>query len=130
MMSEKVVPDNEKLLYLCNTYRKLENLFGIGGRLSDGFFVEAYKRMGNSEKLKESLLKMIEAVLNPFPQPKQDLFFPAIKTKENHNEVSKHIKQMILRGLSEDNLINEFQEDIEFQEAFNKLKESIEEDTK
>ncbi|SHJ58747.1 DNA-binding transcriptional regulator, XRE-family HTH domain [Hathewaya proteolytica DSM 3090] len=128
MMNKEILPDNEKMMEICKIYRQIEDIFGIGGGLSEGFFVEAYERLGDSDKQKESLLKMMKDANKPLLMPNPVLFSPAIKIKDEQPRISMLLRKMLLRGLSEDKSMDEFQENPEVQRAIQELKQSIEED--
>lgn len=125
MMDEKMVQDAERLLEICNVAKKLEEMFHIG-YLSDGLFVEAYKRIGDSESAKRSIIRMIDSITGPIQSPNPLLFSPALKIQDKSPRVSKEIKEMLLRGIMEDSSYYDYDSCEEFHAAVERLKESIE----
>lgn len=126
MMNEKVMPDAAKMLEICEVYRKMEDIFGVGGGLSIGHFVEAYRRLGEKEKEKESIIQLIDAVIRPMKKPNPLLFscYPIDEEKWN-TAMTKEMKEMLLQGLLGEADYREFQEDEEFREAVGRLRKSI-----
>lgn len=125
MMNEKFEPDADKMLEICEVYRKLEEIFGIGGGLSAGFFVEAYQRMGQSKKAMDSLIQMIDVITSPMQMPNPLLFSSAVKAEKEKPVVVKEMKEMILHGLLTDGSYAPFREDVNFLSAVEKLRFSI-----
>lgn len=124
MMDEIMIPDTDRLLEICNVSKQLEEMFNIG-YLSDGLFVEAYKRIGDSEAVKNSMIRMIDSVTSPLQSPNPLLFSPTMKIQDKNTKVSKELKEMLLRGIMEDSSFSDFDSCEEFHAAVERLKESI-----
>lgn len=124
MINEKMVQDTEMIFEICNVTKKLEEMFHIG-YLSDGLFVEAYKRIGDSEGVKSSIIRMIDSVTGPLQGPNPLLFLPAVKIQDKNAKISKEIKEMLLRGIMEDSSYSDYDSCREFHSAVERLKQSI-----
>ncbi len=124
MMNEEMVQDKERLLEICNVYKKLEEMFHIG-YLSDGLFVEAYKRIGDSEAVKNSMIRMIDSVTGPVQSPNPLLFSPALKIQDKNARPLKEIQKMLLQGIMEDSSFSDYDSCEEFHAAVERLKQSI-----
>lgn len=126
MMDEKVMPDAAKMLEICEVYRKMEDIFGIGGGFGIGHFIEAYRRLGEKEKEKESIIQLIDAAIRPMKKPNPLLFSCYLLDEEKWNTaMTKEMKEMLLKGLLDEADYKEFQEDEKFREAVGRLRESI-----
>ncbi len=130
MMNKELEPDAEKMLEICKIYRQTENVFGVGEGLSDGFFVEAYQRMGQPKKAMDHMIKMINATMVPMRMPKSLLFSAAVKkTDGKQSAVTKEMKEMLLHGILTDDTYTQYREDKEFQAAVERLRLSINENS-
>lgn len=124
MMDEIMVQDTERLLEICNINKKLEEMFHIG-YLSDGLFVEAYKRIGDYKAVKNSMISMIDSITGPIQSPNPLLFSPSMKIQDKNVKVSKEFKEMLLRGIMEDSSYSDYDSCEEFHAAIERLKQSI-----
>lgn len=124
MMDGKMVQDTDRLLEICNVSKKLEEMFHIG-YLSDGLYVEAYKRIGDSEAVKAGMIRMIDSVTSPIQSPNPLLFSPTMKIQDKNTKVSKELKEMLLRGIMEDSSFSDYDKCEEFHAAVERLRESI-----
>lgn len=124
MIDEIMIPDTDRLLEICNVSKQLEEMFHIG-YLSDGLFVEAYKRIGDSEAVKNSMIRMIDSVTSLLQSPNPLLFSPTMKIQDKNTKVSKELKEMLLRGIMEDSSFSDYDKCEEFHAAVERLRESI-----
>ena len=125
MMSKEMIPCAEQTLEICKVYRQVEEIFKLGSNTSEGFFMEAYLRLGNEEEAKRSAIKMMNDIVGTLQNPNPLLFYPTIKVEEGQTAVTKEMKEMLLDGLlKEESLVN-YQQDEEFQIAIKKLELDI-----
>ena len=125
LMNGGMITDNEKVLEICGVYHRLEEIFGVGGGVSEGFFVEAYRRMDRPEDALKSLIKMVEASISPMQEPNPLLFYPTIHIEEGQSVTTLEMKQMLLNSILTDDFFAGFLEREELQEAVEKLKQDI-----
>ena len=125
LMNGGMITDNEKVLEICGVYHRLEEIFGVGGGVSEGFFVEAYRRMDRPEDALKSLIKMVEASISPMQEPNPLLFSPTIHIEEGQSVTTLEMKQMLLNSILTDDFFAGFLEREELQEAIEKLKQDI-----
>lgn len=125
LAGEKMEPDVEKALEICDIYRQTEELFGCGGGMSPGVFAEVYHRAGQEEKMMESLIRLIDVITSPMPIPKPLLFSKAIKQEHWKGNTTREMREMILRGIETEQKYFSLLENEEFQAAVEKLRASI-----
>ena len=125
LADEKVQPDAEKGLEICEVYRKMEEIFGCTGGMSDGIFAEVFLRAGEKEPALDSIVRFVDAVTGQAMLPNPLLFSAAVKVKEGREAASKEMRQMILEGLLTDEAVAEIREDERFQEAVNVLRDGL-----
>lgn len=126
MMDKEMIPCAEQTLEICKVYRQVEEIFKVGGETSEGFFVEAYLRMGNLEEAKKSAVKMIHDIMGTVQKPNPLLFYPTIKIEEGQPVATREMKRMMLKGVMEEESFADCQQDREFQAAMEKLRQDIE----
>lgn len=102
LLNPQLEPQAENALELCQIIQQLQELFGVGGGLGDGFFVEVYQRLGQPEKALEHLGRMVKAINTPLPMPHALLFGEMLKTAKTNTTVTPEMKQMLLKGMLDD----------------------------
>ena len=127
MMNEKVMPDPEKVLEICKIYGETEKLFGVGGGLGIGFYIQAYQRMNNMEETKKYMIQMIDLILGPARMPNPLLFHPTLKVETDQAAVPKQVKEYLLNNLLTSDDYKPFRGDQDFKEAVERLRRNIEE---
>ena len=102
LMIEKVQTDNNKALELCRIYKKIEETFEMKGKSSELVYALVYNRAGYEDKATDSIIRYLEScITDETVIPNPILFSPTIKFKQD-NSSKKMRKEMILRGLFED----------------------------
>ncbi len=101
MLNPEMVPDAERALQICEAYRQLDMLFGLGG-LYEGMFVEAYLRLERWEDAAESLYRYVCALTGEAAPPQKALFAPGIDAAKHSPASSPEMRRMLLRGLEEE----------------------------
>ncbi|MDO5424202.1 MAG: helix-turn-helix transcriptional regulator [Eubacteriales bacterium] len=104
---EELEPDPEQALEICKISEKLEEMFGTGSQ-SSGMAAILYERAGKKEQALESLLAMAERACGTVQMPNPVLF-----------------SEMLLKGMLTDDTFAGFREETRFQEAVQKLRDSI-----
>ena len=125
MISEKMEPDSERALEICGIYRKLEELFGSGGGMSDGLFAEIYRRAGRKEDETESLIRFIDVITGKAQMPKPLLFSAALKTESDQMASTKEMRKMFLHSLTTEEYAELYNDNERFRAAVEKLRRSI-----
>lgn len=122
MMNGSIITEDEKTLEVCRVYTKLEEIFGVGGGVSEGFYTEAYRRMGRKEEALRSLMKMIDAFCGPALRPNPLLFSPAIEIRGEASSASAEMRQVLYNSIAGDEFFDEFRERQDFRETVEKLR--------
>ena len=125
MMNKEMISSAEQTLELCKVYRQVEEIFKVGSSTSEGFFMEAYMRMGNQEAAKNSAIKMMNDIVGTVQIPNPFLFSPTFKIEEGQPAATKEMKEMLLEGLLKEEALVQYQQDEEFQRAINRLQQDI-----
>lgn len=125
MMNEELTAEPENQLKICQIYRQVEEIFDVGGEISEGFFVEAYKRMGNYTEAKNSIIKMIDQIMGTVKSPNPTLFYPTVKIEDGQAAAAKEMKKKLLDGIMREDFLKDFQEDMQLQSAIHKLRDDI-----
>lgn len=134
MMNEELEPDVDQRLKICEVYRNVEELFGFGGGLSEGFFVEFYQKAGRKEEALESIHRFVDAVTGPLQEPNPLLFSSVTKSvnkgegdmKVEHPALTRELKELLLREMQSNDHYADLREEPMFQSAVEKLRQSIE----
>lgn len=127
MIDPDMIPDVHRQLEIGKVYRQMEELFRLGGGITEGFFVGLYGKLGLEEEERKSVIKMIYDAMGTFDVPNPTLFAPNVTIKEGENKVSKVLKQMLLKGLQEEESYEKYREDPEFLKALALLQKDVEE---
>lgn len=125
MMNASIIKDPLQVLEICKIYRQIEEIFQIGGETSEGFFVEAYKRIGDTQKVKEHAVKMINQFLGDVKAPNPILFSPNVVVKEGEPVANIEMRKMLYEGILNEEWLQEYQQDEQLTQAIQKLKESL-----
>lgn len=125
LMNGGMITDNEKTLKICEVYQRMEEIFGVGGGVREGFLVETYRRMDRPEDALKSLIKMIEVSVGPLQEPNPLLFSPTIHFEEGQSVTTLEMKQILLNSILTDEFFAGFLERKELQEAIEKLEQDI-----
>lgn len=128
MMGEEIQPDAEKALALGQLYCRVEELFGIGGGFGIGLLVDVYRRMGQMEKALETLVQMVDQMVEPMKMPNSLVFSPTLNTDAPPRAATKEIKELLLQSLMTDGAYAGLHGEQAFQEAVEKLRASIQDD--
>ena len=81
MLEPKVTADTEQALKICEVYRAVDQLFGCGGGMYDGFYMEVYLRMNRLEEAAECLKRYVDVITGEAILPKRFLFMPGLNLK-------------------------------------------------
>lgn len=126
LMDEKIEPDAEKALEICEIYQKTEELFRGGTGMSEGFFLDIYRRMGQEEKMLDCLIRFVDAIIHPVPMPNPILFSTVIEKSEQEQRMyPKEMKEMMLKVLLTDELLASYRENPDFGAATERLRNHI-----
>ena len=113
LMIEKVQTDDNKALELCRIYKKIEETFEMKGKSSELVYAL------------DSIIRYLEScITDETVIPKPMLFSPTIKFKQD-NSSKKMRKEMILRGLSEDETFSKICENEDVKRLIEKLSSEV-----
>lgn len=124
MLNPEVISDNGLQLEICETYKALDLLFGLGG-MYDGMFLEVYLRMHRLEDAADYLDRYVDALLSEITLPKRNLFAPGLDIKESPASSRKELRKLLLKGLEEEPQYEELLNHPKGRKAVEKLKESL-----
>lgn len=125
LAEETLCPDVGKALEILEVYRKMEEIFGCSGGVADGLFATAYLRKGEKEKAFQSLLAYMDRILGDRQPPNPLLFAPTFPDAGIHKGFSPIMKQMLFKGVLEDEALAALREMPECQEAIRKMQETL-----
>lgn len=100
MMSPKITDDHEHALRICEVYKTIDQLFGLGG-MYDGMFLDIYLRMERYDDAAACFVRYIDAMTGEAVLPRRDLFSPGLNIKEHPSAVSKELRKMLLLGIED-----------------------------
>lgn len=125
LMIEKVQTDDNKALELCRIYKKIEETFEMKGKSSELVYALVYNRAGYEDKATDSIIRYLEScITDETVIPNPILFSPTIKFKQD-NSSKKMRKEMILRGLSEDETFSKICENEDVKRLMEKLSSEV-----
>lgn len=125
LMIEKVQTDNNKALELCRIYKKIEETFEMKGKSSELVYALVYNRAGYEDKATDSIIRYLEScITDETVIPNPILFSPTIKFKQD-NSSKKMRKEMILRGLFEDETFSKICENEDVKRLIEKLSSEV-----
>lgn len=124
MMNREIISDNELQLEICEAYKTLDVLFGLGG-MYDGLFLEVYLRMNRLEEAADCLARYVDALLRPLTLPKQSFFTPGLDVKEASPASRKELRKLLLKGLEEETQYEKLIRYPKGKQAVEKLKASL-----
>lgn len=125
LMIEKVQTDDNKALELCRIYKKIEETFEMKGKSSELVYALVYNRAGYEDRATDSIIRYLEScITDETVIPNQILFSPTIKFKQD-NSSKKMRKEMILRGLSEDETFSKICENEDVKHLMEKLSSEV-----
>ena len=125
LMIEKVQTDDNKALELCGIYKKIEETFEMKGKSSELVYALVYNRAGYEDKATDSIIRYLEScITDETVIPNPILFSPTIKFKQD-NSSKKMRKEMILRGLSEDETFSKICENEDVKRLIEKLSSEV-----
>ncbi len=125
LMDEELEPDVEKQLEVCEVYRGVETLFEFGAGMGEGFLIELYRRAGQKEKARDSLIRFVDAIIGSLRPPKPVLFSSALKTEGEQRAATEEMLKKLLDSLRNDGAYAEFRQDRKVREAMEKLERRI-----
>ncbi|MCI9488565.1 MAG: helix-turn-helix domain-containing protein [Dorea sp.] len=123
MMGPEITDNPEHALKICEVYKSLDLLFGLGG-MYEGMFLDIYLRMGRLDDAADSFVRYVDAITGEAVLPKSELFSPGLDIKEHQPATTKEIQKMLLTGL-EDESFKPLLADPRCMDAIKKLKEGI-----
>ena len=125
LMIEKVQTDDNKALELCRIYKKIEETFEMKGKSSELVYALVYNRAGYEDRATDSIIRYLEScITDETVIPNPILFSPTIKFKQD-NSSKKMRKEMILRGLSEDETFSKICENEDVKRLMEKLSSEV-----
>ena len=98
MLNPKLTPDAEHALQICQAYRDVDQLFGLGG-MYDGLFLEIYLKLNRYAEAAQALLHYAQRVTGHAVTPVQALFSPGIKIQEEHSATTKSLRELLLKQI-------------------------------
>ncbi len=81
------------------------------------------------EILVAEMIQFVDAITSTVQKPNPILFSPAVKIDGEHPAATKEMRELLLKGLLEDEYYKQFLNDERFQAAVDKLRGSIQEET-
>ena len=123
MMGPEITDNPEHALKICEVYKSLDLLVGLGG-MYEGMFLDIYLRMGRLDDAADSFVRYVDAITGEAVLPKSELFSPGLDIKEHQPATTKEIQKMLLTGL-EDESFKPLLADPRCMDAIKKLKEGI-----
>lgn len=125
LMIEKVQTDDNKALELCRIYKKIEETFEMKGKSSELVYALVYNRAGYEDRATDSIIRYLEScITDETVIPNPILFSPTIKFKQDNSSKKKR-KEMILRGLSEDETFSKICENEDVKHLMEKLSSEV-----
>lgn len=119
LMSPNLGYSDEHALEICEIYKTIDQLFGLGG-LYDGLFLHIYLRMKRYDDAAACFVHYVDVMDGNLILPKKDLFSPGLDIKEHQPAVTTELKKMLLKGL-EDEIFKPLLSYPECREAIKKL---------
>ena len=101
LMDSRIAPDPAQAFAVCEVYRDVDRLFGLGGWY-EGPFLEIYLRMDRLEEAADCLDRYVDAMLGEAVLPKTFLFGTVVKGKEHQPASTVFLRRMFLQGLEDD----------------------------
>lgn len=117
LMIEKLQPDNDKALEMCEIYKKMEEIFGVG-KSADIVYALIYNRAGCEEKAVRSVVQYLQSCMEEVTVPNPLLFSPSIQPPQYGKGMAE---EMILRGILSDESLSEIRENEEVKSLIRKL---------
>ncbi len=124
MLEPELALDDQQALELCQIYKEIDVLFGLGG-MADGLLLEVSLRKNDTEDAACYLARYVDALTQPLSPPKRMLFSPGLTLPEIPSASSREMRQTLLKSLNENQYKELLQRPIA-QAALQKLKESLE----
>lgn len=101
MMGPEIASDNEHALKICEVYKAVDQLFGLGG-MYEGLFLDIYLRMERYDDAADCFVRYVDKMAGEFTLPKQELFSPGLNMKERKPATSKELRKMLLAGIEDE----------------------------
>lgn len=102
MINQEVVSDNEHALKICEVYKAVDQLFGLGG-MYEGLFLDIYLRMGRYDDAAGCFVRYVDKMNGELTLPKRELFSPGLDIKEHRPAAtSKELRKMLLTGIKDE----------------------------
>lgn len=126
LMNSELEPDAGRALEICEIYRQVGSLFGIGGGMDCGLYAEIYMRAGQKEKSLECILEMVKAACGTVQIPNPLLFANMAEGKNTDRPaMTKEFLKLLLKGLQEEERYAPLREDARYLEAVRLLEERL-----
>ena len=100
-MNSKLISDMEHELKICEVYKEIDDLFGLG-ELYDGVFLEIYLRMKRIDDAADCLERYVNVLTGEKVMPKEYLFYPGLEVKKMEQSYPKEICKVLLKSLEDD----------------------------
>lgn len=101
MMSQEVVSDNGHALKICEVYKAVDQLFGLGG-MYEGMFLDIYLRMERYDDAAGCFVRYVDRITGELTLPKRELFYPGLDIKERSPATTKELRKMLLTGIEDE----------------------------
>lgn len=124
MLNPEITDDNEAALKICEVYRSVDQLFGLGG-MYDGLFLEIYLRMNRYEEAADCFVRYADVITGDADLPRRFLFTPGLDIKETQPAASKKSRQILLQALQEDERFQPLLSYPQCKAAIEKIKASL-----
>ncbi len=125
MMDERMLPDAEKALKICETLQQLDRLFECDGGVHDALFMEIYLRLNQTEDAAEALNRYVDAITGKLKPPKALLFEPGVTVSGEHDASIREMRSLLAQALREDEKYSKLLAQPKGQAALKKLEESL-----
>lgn len=126
LMNPKLIPEPERQLKLGQTMQTIAQTFGLLDT-SGAPRMEAWLRLGDTEKAAECFAQCVDAVTSPVVYPDADLFSPGVswQKQKGAQATTSSLRRMLLRSVSEEEQYRPLFENTVFLAAVEKLKASV-----
>ena len=128
LMGEKMQPDPHKRLQIAQISCEMDRLFGVNAGFSVGLLFEQHVKAGNEREALSALDAYVDVMIGPIRQPNPLLFSPTYKKKDQKPAAAREMRQMLLKGLREEESVASLRGYPAFEDAMRRLEESLREE--
>ena len=126
LMNPKLLPQARQLMKICHIYRAVAQAFGLAD-MSDAPMMEAYLRMGETEKAADCFARYVDIAVGPVTYPDEALFSPGLTYQklEGVQATTQSMRQLLLKTITEEPAYRPLFAYPVFTAALEKLKASV-----